>query len=73
MTKRLKLNEPADVRNLIRQWIRDVVETGNLPFESKVGGVTVQLLNVWLRSYELQKIPEIEQRLAAIELELRKK
>jgi len=73
MTKRLKMNEPVDVRNLIKQWLRDVVETGNLPFESKVGGVVVQMLNVWLRSYELQKIPEIEQRLVNLELAVQKK
>jgi hypothetical protein len=67
------MNEPVDVRNLIKQWLRDVVETGNLPFESKVGGVVVQMLNVWLRSYELQKIPEIEQRLVNLELAVQKK
>jgi hypothetical protein len=61
----LKLDEPKDVRALIRQWLREVSETGNLPFQN--GGVIVQLLNTWLKSYELEKISVLEGRLVELE------
>jgi len=60
-----RLNEPKDVRRLIRDWIREVSETGQLPFQN--GGVIVQLLNTWLKSYELEKIPELETRIKELE------
>ena len=68
ITKRLKLNDPGDVRNLIKSWLKDVAETGKLPFE-KDGGVIVQMLNTWLKSYELDKISDIEKRLEELEKE----
>jgi hypothetical protein len=71
ISKRLKLNDPADVRNLIKSWLKDVAETGKLPFE-KDGGVIVQMLNVWLKSYELDKISDIEKRLEELEKERQK-
>jgi hypothetical protein len=61
------LNDPSDVRNLIKSWLRDVAETGELPFEGRVGGVVVQMLNVWLKAYEVEKIEDIEKRLADLE------
>jgi hypothetical protein len=70
ITKRLKLNDPGDVRNLIKSWLRDVSETGTLPFET--GGVVVQLLNTWLKSWELDKISDIEKRLDALEKGVKK-
>jgi hypothetical protein len=69
ITKRLKLKDPSDVQNLIRVWLRDVVETGTLPFEKSVGGVVVQMLQVWLKSYELNKLDDIEKRLSELEKE----
>ena len=66
----LKLDEPKDVRALIRQWLREVSENGQLPFQN--GGVIVQLLNTWLKSYELDKISDIECRIAELE-EVQKK
>ena len=66
ISKRLKLNEPGDVRNLIKSWLRDVAETGKLPFE-KDGGTIVQMLNVWLKAYEVEKIEDITKRLDALE------
>lgn len=66
ITKRLKLNDPGDVRNLIKSWLKDVAETGKLPFE-KDGGVIVQMLNTWLKSYEMEKIENIEARLEELE------
>lgn len=67
ITKRLKLNEPADVRNLIKSWLKDVAETGELPFKGNTGGVVVQMLNTWLKSYELEKLEDVEKRLNALE------
>ena len=67
ITKRLKLKEPADVRNLIKNWLRDVAETGELPFKGNTGGVVVQMLNVWLKAYEVEKIEDIEKRLSELE------
>ena len=32
-----------------------------------VGGVVVQMLNVWLKAYEVEKIEDIEKRLTALE------
>jgi len=61
----IRLNEPKDIRRLIRDWIREVSETGQLPFQN--GGVIVQLLNTWLKSYELEKIPEMEARIKMLE------
>jgi len=71
ITKRLKLNDPADVRNLIKSWLRDVADTGKLPFE-KDGGTIVQMLNVWLKSYEMEKVGDIEKRLEVLEAEREK-
>jgi len=61
----IRLNEPKDIRRLIRDWIREVSETGQLPFQN--GGVIVQLMNTWLKSYELEKIPELETRIKELE------
>ncbi len=72
ISKRLKLNEPGDVRNLIRSWLRDVADTGKLPFE-KDGGTIVQMLNVWLKSYEMEKIEAIEARLVELEKDKEKR
>jgi len=67
ITKRLRLKEPADVRALIKRWLSGVVETGNLPFEKGVGGVVVQMLQTWLKSYELEKLEDVEKRIEALE------
>jgi hypothetical protein len=66
MTTELKLDNPKDLRELIRQWIVDSCELKHLPFE-KDGGTIVQLLNVWLRSYETDKLEDFEKRIAALE------
>ncbi len=66
ITKRLKLKDPADVRNLIKSWLKDVSETGRLPFE-KDGGTIVQMLNVWLKAYEVEKLADVEKRLSELE------
>jgi hypothetical protein len=62
----IELNEPKDIRELIRSWIAEACELKRLPFD-KDGGTIVQLLNVWLRSYETDKLEDIEKRVEALE------
>lgn len=61
----IELEDPKDVRALIKAWIAEICDTGKLPFEG--GGTVVQLLNVWLRSYEIEKVSDLEERLKALE------
>lgn len=61
----IKLEEPQDVRQLIKAWLTEICDTGKLPFEG--GGTVVQLLNVWLRSYEIEKVSDLEERVKALE------
>ena len=65
MTRKIKLSSPEDLRELIRGWIQEVTNDGKLPFEN--GGVIVQMLQVWLRSYELQNLKDLQDRVAALE------
>ena len=51
---------------IIRTWLQEAYELKRLPFE-KDGGTIVQLLNVWLRSYETDKMEDIEKRLEKLE------
>ena len=67
ITKRLKLKVPSDVRNLIKRWLAEVAETGELPFKGNTGGVVVQMLNTWLKSYELEKLEDVDRRLNVLE------
>jgi hypothetical protein len=67
ISKRLKLSEPADIRSLIKDWIKTVCDTGELPFKGNTGGVTVQLLNTWLKAFEVEKLADVEKRLEALE------
>ncbi len=62
----LILDKPNDIRELIRRWIEEACELKRLPFD-RDGGTIVQLLNVWLRSYETEKLEEIEERLEVLE------
>lgn len=62
----LQLQNPSDIRELIRTWIAEACELKRLPFE-RDGGTIVQLLNVWLRSFELEKMSDLEERIKALE------
>lgn len=73
ISKRLRLKDPADVRNLIKKWLADAIETRVLPFEKGTGGVVVQMLQVWLKSYELEKIADVDKRLTELEKKMHKK
>ena len=69
--RNIRLDEPRDVRYLIKDWILEVCNNRKLPFEN--GGTVVQLLNTWLRTYEVEqdveKVADLEKRIAAIEHE----
>jgi hypothetical protein len=60
------LNEPKDIRELIKVWISEACELKRLPFE-KDAGTIVQLLNLWLRSYETEKLSDLEERISRLE------
>jgi hypothetical protein len=62
----LSLNEPKDVRELIKFWIEEACELKRLPFD-RDGGTIVQLLNLWLRSYETEKLSDLEERISRLE------
>ena len=49
----IQLEEPNDIRQLIREWISKVGEKKRLPLDQ--GGTIVQLLNVWLAHMKLKK------------------
>ena len=61
----LQLENPRDIRELIKSWIVETCDRGKLPFEG--GGTIVQLLNCWLRSYEVEKMSDLEERVLALE------
>lgn len=61
----IQLENPYDVRVLIQSWIQETCKKGKLPFEG--GGTIVQLLNVWLRSYEIEKMSDLESRIKTLE------
>jgi hypothetical protein len=62
-TKKDMLKTPADVRHQISEWIAFACANGRLPFENGQGGVIIQALNAWQKSYENEKLAEIERRL----------
>ncbi len=61
----LQMENPKDVCNLIRQWIQSINDKGELPFSN--AGTVVQLLNVFLRAYELNQETEMNKRLSDLE------
>lgn len=67
---RLQLNTPADVREYIRRLLRNLKCKGDDAEIESLGRVS-QLLGVWLKSWELDKISDIEMRLEAIEKEIK--
>jgi len=62
----LKLECPKDLRDLIKTWISEACELKELPFK-KDGGIIVQMLNLWLKSYEVDKIKDLEDRIEVLE------
>ncbi len=62
----LILEAPKDIRELIKAWISEACEQKKLPFE-RDSGTIVQLLNLWLRSYESEKMSDLEERISRLE------
>ncbi|MCJ7444938.1 MAG: hypothetical protein MUO26_10480 [Methanotrichaceae archaeon] len=62
----VELKSPKDVRKLVCRWITEACENKKLPFE-RDGGTIVQLLNVWLRTFETEKVEELTKRVEKLE------
>jgi hypothetical protein len=69
---RLKLENPTDAQEYIRRLLRNLKERGPDAEIEYLGRIS-QILSVWLKSYELNKLDDIEKRLAALEKEAAKK
>jgi hypothetical protein len=63
---RLKLENPKDAQEYIRRLLRNLKERGPDAEIEYLGRIS-QILSVWLKSYELNKLDEIEKRLAVLE------
>jgi hypothetical protein len=63
---RLTLNNPQDAQEYIRRLLRNLKERGPDAEIEYLGRIS-QILSVWLKSYELNKLDDIEKRLAALE------
>ncbi len=64
MAKRMVLKEPKDIRRVIQKVISKVFEEGaELEYASRLA----PLMNCWMKSWEMEKIKEIEARLTALE------
>jgi hypothetical protein len=63
---RLTLNNPQDAQEYIRRLLRNLKEKGPDAEIEYLGRIS-QILSVWLKSYELNKLDDIEKRLAALE------
>jgi hypothetical protein len=63
---RLQLQEPRHAREYIRRLLREVKAQGSEHELSQLGKIA-QLLGIWGRLWELDKIVDIEKRLEALE------
>ncbi len=61
----ITLNSPQDARKLIRRVVDKAFEEHQ---ELEYSGRIAQLLGCWLKSWELEKLSEIERRLTALEM-----
>jgi hypothetical protein len=62
--RRIKLKTPLDARRIVRRVIDRAFEEGS---ELEHAGKISQLLGCWLKAWELDRLSDIEQRLAALE------
>jgi hypothetical protein len=63
---RMKLENPKDAQEYIRRLLRNLKEKGP-DAEIEYMGRISQILSVWLKSYELNKLSDIEKRLEELE------
>lgn len=60
----MTIKSPADVRRIARRVISDIFAEGS---QIDNAGKVNQLLQTWLKGWELEKIADIERRLSALE------
>ena len=63
---RLQLNTPSDIREYTRRLLRILKEQGEDAEISNLGKIS-QILSIWLKAWELDKISDIETRLTELE------
>jgi hypothetical protein len=63
---RMQLNTPADIREYTRRLLRNLKDQGPVAEIDALSKIA-QILNVWLKSWELDKISDIEKRLDILE------
>jgi len=63
---KLKLQNPKDAQEYIRRLLRNLKERGPDAEIEYLGRIS-QILSVWLKSYELNKLEDIEARLTVLE------
>ena len=67
---RLKLENPKDAQEYIRRLLRNLKEKGPDAEIEYLGRIS-QILSVWLKSYEINKIEDIDKRLDLLEKEVK--
>ncbi len=65
------LENPRDVCKLIKGYIEEINSDGELPIKNP--GSIAQLLNIFLRAWELNNNTEMEKRLEKVEKQLQEK
>jgi len=64
MTRGVTLREPKDVRRVCQRIASKAFQDG---LELEYSGRIAQLMGVWLKAFELEKIADIERRLSELE------
>ena len=67
-TRGVTLREPKDVRRVCQRITSKAFQEG---LELEYSGRIAQLMGVWLKAFELEKLADIERRLSALEEERR--
>ena len=67
-TRGVTLREPKDVRRICQRITSKAFQEG---LELEYSGRIAQLMGVWLKAFELEKLADIERRLSALEEERR--
>lgn len=63
-TRGVTLREPKDVRRVCQRIVSKAFQQGD---ELTYSGRIAQLMGCWLRAFELEKLADIEKRLAVLE------
>jgi len=63
-TRGVTLREPKDVRRVCQRITSTAFQEGR---ELEYSGRIAQLMGVWLKAFELEKLADIERRLSALE------